>query len=122
MAQGWKLNYSLTSDFAIAADINPGPPGLLAVTPTSPRVQMAQANSRNHNGDGQNVLYAVGHVEFQNTPFCGMARPGATTTAQGFRDHIYTSSKTNTGSTGSGNPIDQLDSILLPTDDVGGKL
>jgi prepilin-type N-terminal cleavage/methylation domain-containing protein/prepilin-type processing-associated H-X9-DG protein len=128
MDAGFKLNYTLTSDFAIAADINPGNAGgtpqdaVSKVSPSSPRNSMADANSNNHNGDGQNVLYADGHVEFQNTPYAGMQRPGATTTAPGFRDNIYTSSKTPTGHTGSGNPLDQLDSILLPTDDVGGKL
>jgi type II secretory pathway pseudopilin PulG len=44
------------ASFAIAADMNPGGPAVTSVTPTSPRQQMAQANSRNHNGDGQNVL------------------------------------------------------------------
>ena len=69
---GFRLNYTLTSDFAIAADINAGAPAMVSVTPSSSRKQMVPANSPNHNGDGQNVLYADGHVEFQNTPFCGM--------------------------------------------------
>jgi len=92
MDAGFKLNYTLTSDFAIAADINPGnkPTGtagqqdnIKGVDPKSARKDMSDGNSNNHNGDGQNVLYADGHVEFQNTPFCGMQR--GTTAANGFR-------------------------------------
>jgi prepilin-type N-terminal cleavage/methylation domain-containing protein/prepilin-type processing-associated H-X9-DG protein len=129
MDAGFKLNYTLTSDFAIAGDMNPGnaPKGTVGqqdqvsvVTAKSARKEMADGNSNNHNGDGQNVLYADGHVEFQNTPYCGMQR--GTTAANGFRDHIYTSNAKETGNTGTGAPIDQLDSILLPTDDTGGKL
>jgi prepilin-type processing-associated H-X9-DG protein len=80
---------------------------------------MANANSNNHNGDGQNVLYADGHVEFQNTPFAGMQRGTGT---KGWRDNIYTGVAAESGkSTKGGAPVDQLDTILLPTDDVGGK-
>ena len=116
VAQGFKLNYTLTSDFAIAADMNPGPPGVVAVAPNSPRVQMSQANTRNHNGDGQNVLYADGHVEFQNTPFCGMQR--GTPPAQTYRDNIYTFGAGFGAATAGvgvvGAAADPLDSILLP--------
>jgi prepilin-type N-terminal cleavage/methylation domain-containing protein/prepilin-type processing-associated H-X9-DG protein len=130
MDAGFKLNYTLTSDFAIAADMNPGnAPGGTAgqqdavskVDPKSSRKDMSDGNSNNHNGDGQNVLYADGHVEFQNTPFCGMQR--GTTATNGFRDCIYTN-QTN-ATTASGGKLDasqdQLDSVLLPSDDGGGK-
>jgi len=132
MDAGFKLNYTLTSDFAIAADINPGnaPKGtagqqdnIKGVNPKSARKDMADGNSNNHNGDGQNVLYADGHVEFQNTPFCGMQR--GTTAANGFRDCIYTGSPgatNNTGQSSKPEPQDQLDSVLLPTDDPKGVL
>jgi prepilin-type N-terminal cleavage/methylation domain-containing protein/prepilin-type processing-associated H-X9-DG protein len=115
---GFKLNYTLTSDFAIAADINPGGPGVTSVTPRSTRKEMAAANSNNHAGDGQNVLYADGHVEFQNTPFCGMLR--GTAPASQYRDNIYTCGAGNgTGLQGAevavkGASVDEKDSILLP--------
>jgi prepilin-type N-terminal cleavage/methylation domain-containing protein/prepilin-type processing-associated H-X9-DG protein len=123
---GFKLNYTLTSDFAIAADINPGntggnpPDNVTIVKASSARNIMANANTNNHNGDGQNVLYADGHVEFQNTPFCGMLRPGAGINS--FRDNIYTASGgTNpTGGKTDEGPQDQYDSIMLPTDDANG--
>jgi prepilin-type N-terminal cleavage/methylation domain-containing protein/prepilin-type processing-associated H-X9-DG protein len=130
MDAGFKLNYTLTSDFAIAADMNPGnkPQGVAGqqdnikgVNPKSARKDMSDGNSNNHNGDGQNVLYADGHVEFQNTPFCGMQR--GTTAQNGFRDCIYTSSPgaaIDKGQGGVAQPQDQLDSILLPTDDPTG--
>src|SRR6185437_3133813 len=53
---GWD-NSSLSSDFPLAADMNPGTPALLLVTPTSSASQMADANSPNHGRIGQNVLY-----------------------------------------------------------------
>jgi len=131
---GFKLNYTLTSDFAIAADMNPGnapktgvegqQDQVSAVSPKSTRKQMSDANSNNHNGDGQNVLYADGHVEFQNTPYCGMQRGTGTAAGQGWRDMIYTAgdSKKDSGHTGNGAPIDQLDTCLMPTDDPQGKI
>jgi prepilin-type processing-associated H-X9-DG protein len=127
---GFKLNYTLTSDFAIAADINPGKAGGNpkddVVTPrvNSARNEMQKANSNNHNGDGQNVLYADGHVEFQNTPFCGMLRSppgGAGGPAASFRDNIFTATTgvAKTGTTSGQGPQDQNDSILYPHDDMG---
>jgi prepilin-type N-terminal cleavage/methylation domain-containing protein/prepilin-type processing-associated H-X9-DG protein len=128
MDAGFKLNYTLTSDFAIAADMNPGnnPKGTVGqqdnintVKPASARKEMSDSNSNNHNGDGQNVLYADGHVEFQNTPYCGMQRGKAG--SAGWRDHIYTGTATDSGASTKGNaPVDQLDSVLLPTDDAKG--
>jgi prepilin-type N-terminal cleavage/methylation domain-containing protein/prepilin-type processing-associated H-X9-DG protein len=122
---GFKLNYTLTSDFAIASDMNPGNTGgnptdnVTIVKPSSARNVMANANTNNHNGDGQNVLYADGHVEFQNTPFCGMLRPGASAAAS-FRDNIYTASTGTAAGTLNEGPKDQYDSIMLPTDDANG--
>jgi prepilin-type N-terminal cleavage/methylation domain-containing protein/prepilin-type processing-associated H-X9-DG protein len=124
---GFKLNYTLTSDFAIAGDINPGVAGgtpidnVKIVQPNSARNVMQNANTNNHNGDGQNVLYADGHVEFQNTPFCGMLRTGTTGSTGAFRDNIYTATKAQdkSGHTSGQGPQDQNDSILYPHDDGG---
>jgi prepilin-type processing-associated H-X9-DG protein len=105
---------SLGAEFALAADMNPGAgkdgtPGVLAVTSTSSARDMKAANSRNHEGDGQNVLYGDGHVEFQANPFCGVAR-----------DNIYARRKSGAGPLVSdlivGSPYDAADSVLLPTD------
>ena len=127
---GFKLNYTLTSDFAIMADVNPGQTGgnpkdeVSAAKPASPRNQLANANTNNHNGDGENVLYADGHVEFTNTPFCGMLRSTGNA-ATSFRDNIYTAKGFPTGVPSPGGhqakqgPQDQNDSILYPHDDGG---
>jgi prepilin-type N-terminal cleavage/methylation domain-containing protein/prepilin-type processing-associated H-X9-DG protein len=127
---GFKLNYTLTSDFAIAGDMNPGITGgnpsddVRHPKYNSARTDMQKANTNNHNGDGQNVLYADGHVEFQNTPFCGMLRTAkdASAGSESFRDNIYTATvfleTTHASNTG---PKDSTDSILYPTDDTGGN-
>ena len=115
VAAGLKLDYTLTSDFALAADISPGPPTVVSVKPNSPRREMSRANSPNHKGDGQNVLYADGHVEFQNTPFCGMLRH--VPPAKPFRDNIYTYGAGFGGAAGVGvvgAGVDPLDSVVLP--------
>ena len=107
----------MTAEFALAADINPGTTGTndSAVTPetTSSSRETKQGNSNNHDEDGQNVLYADGHVEFVNQPFVGVQR-----------DNIYTARfNTTTVLAGASNvttlysPYDAMDSVLLPTDD-----
>ncbi len=124
---GFKLNFTLSSDFAICADMNPGTAG--GTSPNvdnvtlpdynSARTIMANANSNNHNGDGQNVLYADGHAEFQATPFAGMIITQTNT----YRDNIYTTytgaTRSTTGKEGTvvGGPNDEKDTILLPTDE-----
>jgi prepilin-type processing-associated H-X9-DG protein len=77
----------MPAGFAIASDINPGP---------------GFANSRNHGGDGQNVLFADGHVEFVTSPFVGINR-----------DNIFTNKKGQVVAS----PVDASDSVLLPIDD-----
>jgi prepilin-type processing-associated H-X9-DG protein len=107
IADGYKLNSAISAEFAIAADINPGVEDLLTANVTVGEEQMKKVNSSNHQQDGQNVLFGDGHVEFQNTPFCGIER-----------DNIYTHGKTDQTSGGEGiigSPSSAKDSILLPT-------
>jgi prepilin-type N-terminal cleavage/methylation domain-containing protein len=126
-AVGFKLNYTLSSDFAIASDMSPGKVGgttpnvdNIAVPANSSRAAMVNANSNNHAGDGQNVLYADVHVDWSSTVYCGSPRPisGAP------RDHIYLAGVSMTNSDTVDNatktPQDQYDSVMLPTDDAGG--
>ena len=138
-AAGFKLNFTLTSDFAMAADTNPGNTGgtpvdnVSGVTYNSPRIGtgsaagMNQANSNNHNGDGQNVLYADGHAEFATTPYAGMTLSAGGTNS--FRDNIYTAGPAPasgattfnpTGGSITSGPTHEKDSILLPTDGGDG--
>jgi len=116
VSSGFKLNTSISAEFAVASDINPGTTGtndnVLAVSTQSSARDMKQGNSNNHDEDGQNVLYGDGHCEFQQNPFCGTQR-----------DMIFWR-RGNTGNpflsevtaVNGGAPYDQNDSVLLPYD------
>jgi prepilin-type processing-associated H-X9-DG protein len=101
---GYRLTSHLRSNFPIAADLNPGiknnPPSdvTAAVIGASSRV-IEKANSFNHEQDGQNVLYADGHVTFQDTPLCGIAR-----------DNIFTNQLGQV----TASPVSITDATLLP--------
>lgn len=139
-SMGFKMNFTLSSDFAVVSDRNPGGKAVTTIKPEQmpppsggrsgnapPSGQpwkfdetMKAANSPNHAGFGQNVLYGDGHVEFQPTPFCGSPRPVSGTP----RDNIFTrhmdpvpgvtgNQSTNTDPT-VGPAMDQYDSVMLP--------
>jgi len=116
--------HTLGSEFVIAGDINPGtrggsnpPNNVTGPAHDAPTAQMAAANSNNHGNKGQNVLYADGHVDFQTTPYCGVTHPET-----GIRDNIYTAGTGDGGITDeTALPVDAHDSVLLPTDDQGGR-
>jgi prepilin-type N-terminal cleavage/methylation domain-containing protein/prepilin-type processing-associated H-X9-DG protein len=78
-APGYRMNDTRWGGFALLAD--KGPPlevDEIGAVPEdypawdAPPLELARANSRNHGGAGQNVLYADGHVSFQTTPYCGV--------------------------------------------------
>lgn len=107
---GYRLNNSLTAEFALASDINPGTTGtndnVIAVTTQSSARDMKQANSNNHDEDGQNVLFGDGHVEFTQNPFVGVAK-----------DNIFSPQGLTTGSISTNaSPVNANDSVLLPLD------
>jgi hypothetical protein len=109
---GWKFNNSLGPDFVIAADVGPAADVVAAVTPKSPKADLAKASSPNH-GDGQNVIYADAHVEFQTTPFAGPPRG-----KDGARDNIYARYRAE-GARAAGDPVmgpanDPFDAVVLP--------
>jgi prepilin-type N-terminal cleavage/methylation domain-containing protein len=84
IAQWYDVNNRLPSDFAIAADINPGqksPQDVTIPRLNSARGDMMKANSFNHKFEGQNVLYGDCHVTFQPDQFCGVDRDGIYTSA-----------------------------------------
>jgi prepilin-type N-terminal cleavage/methylation domain-containing protein/prepilin-type processing-associated H-X9-DG protein len=117
---GYKVNTTVGAEFAICADINPAGSttynGLTTAYETSSQTIMQKANSPNHQGQGENVLYGDGHAEFQQNPFCGNKR-----------DCIYTVSGTvdgakttnlqlpTKGGTTNCDPSWPGDSVLLPT-------
>ncbi len=95
-----------TEEIAIAADLSPGTTStgcnVLAPSTSSSAKDMRQANSPDHDADGQNILYMDGHVAWESSPFVGVKR-----------DNIYT---TRDGKV-IASPVDYYDSILLPTND-----
>ena len=122
---GFKWNVTLDAAYPLAADMNPGDSGTggpqgtgtapETVTTGSPPLVMQLGNSLNHTSEGQNVLYADGHVEWQTTPFAGENRGQSSST---WLDNIYTVQTGTLASTGgavSGLPFDNLDTIMLPT-------
>jgi prepilin-type N-terminal cleavage/methylation domain-containing protein/prepilin-type processing-associated H-X9-DG protein len=118
VSNGYKVNSTCGAEFAVAADINPAGStnyDLTKANESSSSKDMQKANSPNHQGQGENVLYGDGHAEFQQNPFCGSKR-----------DCIYTVSGSTDGSTttnkvapSSGTATNTLptwdgDSVLLP--------
>jgi prepilin-type N-terminal cleavage/methylation domain-containing protein/prepilin-type processing-associated H-X9-DG protein len=109
---GFKLNNAIGAEFAVAADMNPGTSNgdnVNGATSTSSAKDMKQANSNNHDKDGQNILYGDGHVAWESNPFVGVNR-----------DNIYSSQATSTSFSGTmgQTPYDANDSCLYPTDDA----
>ena len=116
---GFRLSsYDPKSDVAIAADMGPGGSTLLTTLPNATRQEMAVVNSPNHEGDGQDVLFADGHVEFIDSPYGGSSQRGSDLP----RDNIYTSGLSSSQFAGEkihASPVDAFDSVLLPTMEDG---
>ncbi|MDQ3441563.1 MAG: hypothetical protein M3478_14565 [Planctomycetota bacterium] len=102
----WKRG-SISSEFAAAADMNPGTAGadddVTKPTLSSAANLMKMANSNNHGGEGQNVLFGDGHVGFRRSPFAGDNK-----------DNIFTN---QLGQVVASPRREWEDSVLLPTDD-----
>lgn len=131
LQRGFTFKDSMGADFAVMADINPGVvapggggfgegKGPLGVSHTSSGSNQRSANSMNHDQDGQNVLYADGHVDWATSVWVGSGG-----------DNIFTARSNSTYQTASGtlaggvtggnadlSPYDKNDSILLPVDDA----
>ncbi len=85
VSRGWNYTTSMNPGFALAADKGCGVQtsgsgaslvimnNVYATNNTSDSIKvMRMANSMNHGQEGQNVLYADGHVEFLTTVFVGL--------------------------------------------------
>jgi len=82
---GYSFTSHLRGSFAVAADMNPGTGGM--------------KNSESHEDRGQNVLYADGHVQWEQGPTVGIDN-----------DNIYTNKLGKV----IASPVDATDSVLLP--------
>jgi prepilin-type N-terminal cleavage/methylation domain-containing protein/prepilin-type processing-associated H-X9-DG protein len=108
---------AFSSDFAIAADLSPasaaqaGSDVLSSATVGAPRSTMIKGNSKNHDQDGQNVLYADGHAEFQQTPLCGTQNDNIYS-ANAANSTTNTLSQTGASTTGT-DPQHAADSVLV---------
>jgi hypothetical protein len=124
---GYKMNSGIGAEFAIVADLNPGGAAVAKLTvdqmppmenrraayvpfagnPWKFSDEQRSANSPNHGGFGQNVLYGDGRVSWQASPFVGTDR-----------DNIYTRDFSKDQEPGSdpvlGSPMGPQDSVLLP--------
>jgi hypothetical protein len=115
---GYALNLSsLPPDFAMAADINPGSDGLTKLILDSTPEQIRTANSPNHNGEGQNVLFGDGHTEFESSPFVGISRDNIYTFGDSGIDPKTNDPRPNGGEGIVGSPVGPADSVLLPVAD-----
>jgi prepilin-type processing-associated H-X9-DG protein len=112
ISAGFGWNDSISADFVVAGDMNPGGEALLKLKATDAPEELRRGNSPNHGFDGQNLAYADGHVEWQSTPFAGVQQ-----------DNIYTTSGRKPAADGAipgveagieAGPADDKDTILLP--------
>ncbi len=110
---GFHIGPTAAATYALVGDLGPGGDAEVELTPTSVAAAVRQANSPNHHGDGQNLLYGDGHVDFAATPFAG-----------GHGDNVYTAGGSECAATWvttrkgparlTASPVDGDDSILLP--------
>jgi len=113
---GYELGAKTPADFAVAADRAPGL-GVSGVTQANdPVARQRLANSTNHSGDGQYILYADGRVVFERTPFAGVDGNniylGDTAGPRGKNERVYP----NTTDARSQKPTSPSDSVIVPWD------
>ena len=117
VARGYKWSGNVSADWAIAADRNDGTGFTNAgITANSANSFQKGLNSKNHEQEGQNVLYNDGHAEWSPNVWAGANR-----------DSIYAAAQTQVNASGeyvqlpdprimanNAEPQMELDSVLLP--------
>jgi len=103
--KGYKFSAGASGDMAIASDRNDSG----AAGTGSLAAPNKLSNSKNHDGEGQNVLFNDGHVEWFTNQFCGAARDAIFGSNP---DPNLTSSFSASTST---DPQWELDTVMLPS-------
>jgi len=114
VTDGYKWSANVAADWAIGGDrcntgsANIANPGLASITYGATADLQRKANSRNHDGDGQNVLYNDGHVDWKTTIWAGSQN-----------DPVYASNTqvqagASITSTSDYTPLWAMDSVFVP--------
>lgn len=115
---GYKWSPNVTSDFAIAADRNDGDQNLFnGKNANSSQSDQRVMNSRNHEQEGQSVLYNDGHVDWVTSQWAGANRDGIygvanTATLNGVLGQL--NPPTCRPPVGTADPTLDLDTVLCP--------
>jgi len=123
---GYKLNGNVSADFAIAADRNAQPNGSTrnsAGSASDTATNQRKNNSNNHDGEGQNVLFNDGHVEWCTSHWVGANRDGIYSAAQSQTVNGALAQMSPDPKSKDANTVDpqlDLDTILLPGISFGG--
>ena len=113
---GYRWNSTLGAEFCVAGDMNAGIGNgydVAAARHTSAASVMQKANSPNHQGAGENLLFGDGHVEFVQNPFAGTKRDNVYTRAA--NDTVTTSGAEPKANDASNSPGWAGDSVLVPS-------
>lgn len=128
-APDYRLVDTLPGGFVLMADKSPGTGrgAVLEVQHDEPIVSRARANTRNHGGAGQNVLYADGSVRWRAHVFVGVGLTGG---GASDGDNIFTALASTPIISGTPPPANapgvfrptvvpawNHDTLLVPTDD-----
>jgi prepilin-type N-terminal cleavage/methylation domain-containing protein/prepilin-type processing-associated H-X9-DG protein len=130
IGRGYKFNSNIQADFAIGADRNDGlETADGSVNSNASSADQKKINSLNHEGEGQNVLYNDGHVEWTTTAFAGAnkdcvyAAAGTRTVSNVRQQNDPATYLLSPGGIGTGNATSfgsglehqlDLDSIMVP--------